>query len=163
MGLSEQEHALARFREIERRLPGMLDALGGAPPYRRGEKPPAPAVAGVYLFTEDGIHRYVGRTRNANRRLGEHTRPSSRENSAPFAFNIAKREARNAGLDVAGSRRAVEALPGFTTHFVAAKQRVRAMEFRVVEVMDPAVSTIFEVYASIALGTEGEFNLFETH
>ena len=37
------------------------------------------------------------------------------------------------------------------------------MDFRVIEVEDPAVSTIFEVYAALALGTEGEFNLFETH
>lgn len=162
-GMSEHEHALDRFREIERQLPGLLDALVASQPYRRGEKTPAPAVAGVYLFTEDGIHRYVGRTRNANRRLGEHTRPSSKENSAPFAFNIAKAEARNRGTDVSGPRKAVAALPSFTPHFTAAKKRVRAMEFRVVEVEDPAVSTIFEVYASIALRTEGEFNLFETH
>jgi hypothetical protein len=162
-GVSEHERALIRFREIERQLPGLLEALVASQPYQRGEKPPAPAVAGVYLFTEGGIHRYVGRTRNANRRLGEHTRPSSKENSAPFAFNIAKAEAQNRGLDVSGSRKAVAALPGFAPHFAAAKARVRAMEFRVVEVVDPAVSTIFEVYASIALGTEGEFNLFETH
>jgi hypothetical protein len=151
--VSEHEHALARFREIEHQLPGLLDALLAGPPYRRGEKPSVPPVAGVYLFTEGGIHRYVGRTRNANRRLGEHTRPSSKENSAPFAFNVAKSEARSGGLDVAGSRKAVAALPGFTPHFAAVKERVRAMEFRVVEVVDPAVSTIFEVYASIALGT----------
>jgi hypothetical protein len=37
------------------------------------------------------------------------------------------------------------------------------MDFRVVEIEDPALSTIFEVYASIVLGTEGDFNLFETH
>ena len=160
--VSEHEHAIARFREIERQLPGLLDALLAGPPYQRGEKSPVPPVACVYLFTEGGIHRYVGRTRNANRRLGEHTRPSSKENSAPFAFNVARAEARSGGLDVAGSRTAVAALPGFNEHFAAAKKRVRAMEFRVVEVVDPALSTIFEVYASIALGTEGEFNLFET-
>ncbi len=161
--MPDQERALERFREIERQLPDLLDGLLAAPPYWRGESPAVPAVAGVYLFTEDGVHRYVGRTRNGNRRLGEHTRPSSKENSAPFAFNIAKADARTAGTDVAGSRKQVAALPGFAPYFTAAKQRVRAMDFRVVEVVDPALSTIFEVYAAIALGTEGEFNLFETH
>lgn len=125
--MEEQEHALARFRMIEQQLPGLLDALLAGPAYRRGEKPPAPTVAGVYLFTEDGVHRYVGRTRDANRRLGEHTRPSSRENTAPFAFNIAKREAK-AALEVTGSRKHVAALEGFIPYFTAAKQRVRTMD-----------------------------------
>lgn len=37
------------------------------------------------------------------------------------------------------------------------------MDYRFVTIEIPAVSAIFEVYASMALGTEGEFNLFETH
>lgn len=154
---------VARYREIERQLDPLLDALLAGPPYQRGQMPAAPAVAGVYLFTEDGTHRYVGRTRNANRRLGEHSRPSSPENSAPFAFNIARRDAEAAGLEIAGSRKLVAARAEFEPYFIAAKERVRAMDFRVVEVEDPAVSTIFEVYASIVLGSEGDFNLFETH
>jgi hypothetical protein len=122
-----------------------------------------PSVAGVYLFTEDGAHRYVERTRNCNRRLGEHTRPSSPENSAPFAFNIAKRAAQEAQFELSGTRKQIAAQEGFAALFTTAKQRVRAMEFRFVEMTDPAVSTIFEVYASIALETAGEFNVFETH
>jgi hypothetical protein len=125
--------------------------------------PAAPAVARVYLFSEDENHRYVGRTRNANRRLGEHTRPSSPENSAPFAFNIARRDAAAAGLEIGGPRTLVAAHADFEPYFIAAKERVRAMDFRVVEIEDPAVSTIFEVYASLVLGTEGDYNLFETH
>lgn len=125
--------------------------------------PAVPAVAGVYLFSEDDGHRYVGRTRDANRRLGEHTRPSSPENSAPFAFNIARRDAAAAGLAVDGPRTVVAVRPDFVPYFIAAKERVRAMDFRVVGIEDPALSTIFEVYASIVLGTEGDYNLFETH
>ena len=155
--------AVARYREIERQLGPAARALLTEPSYRRGRMPAAPPVAGVYLFTEDHTHRYVGRTRNANRRLGEHTRPSSPENSAPFAFNIARREAKTAGLEIAGSRKLIAARPDFAPYFTAAKERVRAMDFRVIEVEDPALSTIFEVYAALALGTEGEFNLFETH
>jgi excinuclease UvrABC nuclease subunit len=31
---------------------------------------PAPKTAGVYLFTENGEHRYIGRAKNLNARLG---------------------------------------------------------------------------------------------
>ena len=62
-----------------------------------------------------------------------------------------------------GSRRVIATRPGFDGYFAAAKRRVRAMDFRFVKIEVPSVSTIFEVYASLALGTEGEFNLFETH
>jgi hypothetical protein len=37
------------------------------------------------------------------------------------------------------------------------------MEFRFVEIEDPPLRTIFEGYASLALGTHGDFNVFETH
>ncbi|HZP97253.1 MAG TPA: hypothetical protein VFC31_13115 [Candidatus Limnocylindria bacterium] len=62
-----------------------------------------------------------------------------------------------------GTRAEVAAQPAFSEKFAIAKQRVRRMEFRFVAISDAALSTIFEVYASIALGTEGDYNLFETH
>ena len=51
----------------------------------------------------------------------------------------------------------------FDVLFRAAKERVRAMDFRFVAIDDPALSTVFEVYVAIAPGTAGDFNLFETH
>jgi hypothetical protein len=115
------------------------------------------------LFTENAVHRYVGRTRNFSRRFGEHVAPESPENKAPFAFNLAKADARAAGRRITGTRGQVAASPQFKPYFTAAKRRVRAMQFRFVEIEIPAVSTVFEVYASMLLNTEGEFNLFETH
>lgn len=159
----DHQAALARFQEIEAQLPELLEQLLGCDPYSRDHRPAAPKLAGAYLFTEAGIHRYVGRTRNFNRRFGEHVAPKSTANKAAFAFNIARFDAIAAGLAVVGTRDQIVALGGFDEHFTAARQRVRAMEFRCVEINDPAVSTIFEVYAAIALHTEGEFNLFETH
>lgn len=141
----------------------LLDRVLDCVPHQRGKRPAAPESPGVYLFTESDKPIYVGQTRNFRRRWGEHTRPSSPENSAPFAFNIARLEARRKKLNVSGSRKTVSALPDFATLFAAAKDRVRAMEFRFVEIEDPPLRTIFEVYASLALGTHGEFNLFETH
>jgi hypothetical protein len=159
----DERRALRRFREIEQQLPDLLHALLACKSHWRAVRPAVPHVAGVYLFSEEGCHRYVGRTRNCNRRLGEHTRPKAKENSAPFAFNIAKRAAIEAGLQIVGTRADIAAHPGFERHFSAAKQRVRAMEFRFVSIDEPVVSTVFEVYAAIALKTEGDFNLFETH
>jgi hypothetical protein len=66
-------------------------------------------------------------------------------------------------LGLTGTRDEIAVHADFGPLFKAAKERVRAMEFRFVEIDDPAVSTVFEVYAAIALHTEGEFNLFETH
>lgn len=160
-----EDAALVRFREIERRLPSLLDELLDCRAYRRDERPAVPADEGVYLFSEEGVHRYVGRTRHVNRRLGQHIWESSGENSAPFAFNIAKTEANRAGAgnEFVGTRAEVAAHPDFEPYFLTAKQRIRAMDFRFVKVSEPATAAIFEVYAAIALATDGEFNLFDTH
>src|SRR4051794_5040093 len=129
-----QERALERLREIERQLPSLLDALITAPSYRRARIPAVPKMPGVYLFTEKGVHRYIGRTRNANRRLGEHIQKSSPQNSAPFAFNIAKAEAAREGIEFIGTREEIAATPEFAPYFQQAKERIRAMDFQVIEI-----------------------------
>lgn len=154
---------LRRFSAILDQMEPLLDRLLDCEPHRRGERPAAPERPGVYLFTESGKPIYVGETRDFRRRWGEHTRPSSPENSAPFAFNIARQEAGRMKLEMRGSRKTVSVSPDFAALFTAAKARVRAMEFRFVEIEDPPLRTIFEVYASLALGTYGDFNVFETH
>jgi hypothetical protein len=159
-GPPDNDAALARFAELQAQLPGLLEQLLACAPHSRDRRPAAPHVAGVYAFTENDIHRYIGRTRNVNRRFGEHVRKSSRENQAPFAFNIAKLDAGAAGLDLVGTRKEVAGLEAFAPYFAAAKERVREMEFRFVQIDDSVISTVFDVYASIALHTEGEFNLF---
>ena len=122
------------------------------------------------MFTESGNDRYIGRAKDINNRFGQHVAPGSRHNQAGFAFNIAKRAAQEAGFVVADvTREELDADHEFNERFFTpAKVRVRAMEFRFVlfdrEMPDvDALSTIFEVYASMLLGTEGEFNLFATH
>lgn len=65
----------------------------GCDPYSRERRPAAPRRAGVYLFTEDGVQRYVGRTRNFIRRFVEDVAPGSTETKPAFGFNIAKRTA----------------------------------------------------------------------
>jgi hypothetical protein len=161
--MPDNRAAQRRLDEIQGQMPQLVTALLGCQPYSRDRRPAVPKRGGVYLFSETGTHRYVGRTRDFNRRFGEHVAPGSLQNKAAFAFRIARAEAARDGLLLPGTREQVQALPEFAPFFAAAKGRVRRMEFRIVEINDPAVSTVFEVYASIAMRTEGEFNLFETH
>jgi len=147
---------------METQFPELLAALQACPAHKRGEPPVVPRLTGVYLFTEGSQARYVGRTRDFNRRLGQHTAPKSTHRQSAYAFKIAKEEARNAGISVIGTRREIAVEPGFDAIFSAAKKRVRRMEFRFVEVNEPRVSAVFEVYASIVLGTDVDVNDWET-
>lgn len=117
----------------------------------------------MYLFSESGQHLYVGRTKNAWQRIGQHYWESSGHNSAALAFNLAKKLAGEAGHQLVGTREQIAAHPDFVPFFDEAKGRVSQMEVRFVEMSDPVLSTIFEVYVSLALETEGGFNLFDTH
>ena len=159
--MSLPDRATRRFHEIEQQLPGLLDRLLSCDPSRAG-KPTIPKAAGVYLFTERGEHLYVGRTRNFSQRYGMHTWPSSGHLAASFAFNIAKREAQRSSVVVTGTRAEISAAEPVAALFAEARNRVRAMDYRVVQIEDAALSTVFEVYAAIALNTEGNFNQFET-
>lgn len=68
--MDAQARALGRFREIEQQLPALLERLLACPPHRAGQRPAVPKVPGVYVFTDGGAPRYVGRTRNCNSKPG---------------------------------------------------------------------------------------------
>lgn len=154
----------SRFNEILVQLDPLLNRLLACEPHSRDRRPAAPHDSGVYLFTQGEDHRYVGRAKNLNRRFGQHVAPKSPHNQAAFAFNLAKRAAEADGLDVNRTRKALAADPQFDDdYFVPAKREVREMEFRFVLLNDDSLSTIFEVFAALLLGTEGDFNLFATH
>ena len=91
----------------------------------------------------------------------QHGRPSSDNSSAPFAFNLAKKTAVRKGIDVSKSRSELEKKSTFTSLFSEAKEKVSRMSVRVIEIDDPIIQTLFEVYASVELNTE--FNDFNTH
>lgn len=48
-------------------------------------------VSGVYLFSEEGKHLYVGRSRKIGQRYGQHTRPSAPHNQASFCLSDCKK------------------------------------------------------------------------
>jgi hypothetical protein len=119
-------------------------------------------VPGVYLLSEEHPI-YVGQTRNLRRRLRQHGGMSSRENQASLAFNIARRKAADRpSFNVHLTRRVLEADPAFAQLFEEARARVARMQVRYVEIDDPELRTVFEVYAAVAFGT-AEHNSFETH
>jgi predicted GIY-YIG superfamily endonuclease len=118
---------------------------------------------GIYLFSEQDSHLYVGRTNRLRQRLGEHCRPSSTHNSAPFAFLLARKasEMTAATYKAEGSRANLVKHEVFGPAFIAAKHRVSKMDVRFVEEADPLRQALLEMYASIALPTP--HNSFENH
>ena len=105
---------------------------------------------------------YIGQTRDIRKRIANHCRPSGRENSATFAFLIARRDHGAAVPDAPTStRRAILNDSKFSARFAAAKKRVADMKVRFVLCDDPEVRTVFEVFASMHLQTP--YNDFETH
>jgi hypothetical protein len=152
----------AEFAAAVDQMERLLQQLEAAPCLRVAEHPVLPAVPGVYLFTDGKKPIYVGQSRSLRRRLRIHTRPTSRHNQASFAFNLAKREARLAGVDIVRRRKTLGADAAFEVHFAAARAAVAQMSVQFVEVPDPIVRTMFEMYVSLVLDTR-EFNSFETH
>ena len=133
--------------------------------------PSFPADKGIYVFYEDEKPMYVGRSDRLKQRLSQHGLPSSGHNSASFAFNIARldylNEKNRAETDDAKDvirqmdRNELANDSEFKGLFSKARQRVRDMGIRVVEIQDAIEQTIFEVYAHMKLGTS--FNSFENH
>ena len=132
--------------------------------------PKAPVTYGVYLFSEptpSGIqHLYVGRVglterarkkgaghSNFRTRLHGHTRPSSGHNQATFAFRLAVEAVGDSLADMPTARAARAEHPEFAEIFTAQKERVNAMQYRCVEILDDFESYIFEPYAAYRLGT----------
>jgi hypothetical protein len=116
---------------------------------------------GVYVLYEGGKPIYVGRSNRLRGRLLEHGRQSSTHNSAPFAFNLAKEKAGKKGIDISQVRNKLERDPAFSDLFTKAKKRVALMKARTVQIDNPVMQTLFEVYAALALKTP--YNDFDTH
>ena len=161
------------FDDVVKKMPEYLEGLKACKPFipdgrgdlRRNGKP-LPKVKVVYCFYEGDKPLYVGRTDNLNGRIPDHRQPANNHNLASFAFNIAKKdvEERHPNEKVDGlSRDDLSEMPIFDQAFTDAKERVREMSVRFVEIEDPIEQTIFEVYAHMELGTPPRFNNFGNH
>ncbi len=139
----------------------LLERLLAAPraPRARGNVPAAP---GIYLFSDGERYRYVGQTRNLRARLGQHTRPSGTHYTATLAFLMAVEQAAADGVPIDGRARAVlQTDPAFAAHFTRTKADVASWDVQFIEVKDPLLRTVFEVYVHVTLATD--LNSFETH
>lgn len=145
----------AKFQRIVDQMEGLLDDLRGSREYTRDDLRGIPKQ-GVYALYEGGEPIYVGRSRDLARRIREHSARSSGHNAATFAF-ILYREKLG---DPEGRREEVQAMD--PPEYERQRQRVGAMTVRAVEIEDPWIQAVFEIYAVLALGTT-KYNTFETH
>jgi len=120
--------------------------------------------AGVYLFTENGRHLYVGRSNDLRGRHGRHCRPGATARQAAFAFLLAReftgfmKASYKAGEN---SRAGLMKKRDFVAAFNAAKERIKRMEYRYVEENDQTRQALLEIYCSVVLATP--YNSFKTH
>ena len=149
--------------QVDKKLHELMNNLINSPLLTRNYLDNIPSN-GVYVFYEDDKPIYVGisgQTRMKSR-IQEHGRPGSNSNTAPFAFNIAKNDAIKNKIDTSEKREILEKKPEFAKLFTLAKERVSKMKVRVVEINDPNLRALFEIYAALVLNTT-EYNSFETH
>jgi hypothetical protein len=149
------------LKRVVDQLEPLLARLTATPKAKLADHPSIPNAPGVYLFSDGPNPIYVGQTRNLQRGLRPHTAPSSAENSAVLAFNLALAEAQAKGLVLTGARTEIAARPEFQSLFRDARRRVADMNVQFIAVDDPVTRTIFEVYAARVLGTD-EFNSLDT-
>ena len=153
-----------KFATLVETLAPKLERLLATPPLRYGELPRDMPTSGVYLFTENGRHLYVGRSNVLRHRYGRHCRPGATHRQAAFAFQLARKAT---GRTIAayrageGSRDGLILEPVFAAAFEAAKKQIRAMEYRYVEETDQNRQALLEIYCAVVLATP--YNDFGTH
>src|ERR1051326_5163373 len=127
----------ARFVE---KLEPTFRALMAMQPVKYAGLPSQMPERGIYLFSENNDHLYVGRTNRIRKRLAGHCRPSSTHFSATFAFRVARKETGllKATYTTQGSRAELVKHAVFGPAFQAAKVRLATMQLRFLEENHPA-------------------------
>ena len=119
-------------------------------------------LKGVYIFYENEIPVYVGKTDNLARRLNQHISLSSKDNDANFAFKIARLEwLEKNEIEKKITRKFLQNISEFGDIFKNAKSRVSSMKMKYVNIENPYEQYLFEFYA--ALKTQSIFNEFNNH
>lgn len=155
------------FSNYIQTLDSSLAKLLAMRPERRQSLSPQVPQQGVYSLSEGDDHLYVGRTdrgKNGMRdRILMHSRPSANDNTATFAFRLAREATRHvdASYRTRGSRKDLMADPVFEQAFVEAKKRIREMDVRYVEEQHPVRQALLEIYVAVAL--QARYNDFGTH
>jgi hypothetical protein len=133
-------------------------------PCKSGAFPKGMPKKGVYLFSENGKHLYVGRSNKIRSRYGRHCNPGATHRMAAFAFKLAREATGKVTASYKpgeDSRRGLMLNPEFRAAFEAAKVRILQMDFRFVEETDPNAQALLEIYCTLAL--DAKYNDFDTH
>jgi hypothetical protein len=148
------------FARIVNDLERKCDELLQMSPITVASLPKQMPTSGVYLFSEDDSHLYVGRTRRLRRRLIEHSHINMMD--APFAFRLARELVgkTTASYTAQGSRAALLADPHFLAARRTAMDRIRAMDIRYVAETDPVRQALLEIYVAVVTGSP--YNDFKT-
>lgn len=150
-------------------LPEMLEQLLASEVFHLDSRPPA-NQRGIYLFSEEGKHLYVGRTGITARsraqggvpitsfrhRFDQHTQPGRPPGASSFAKLLMLERVGELGLMVPAGWWADRETTSSTIYdlYKAAKTRIGAMECRVASFEDDVNgvrSTVAEVYAHVHL------------
>lgn len=153
-----------KFAALVEVLAPKLERLLAMPPLTYGTLPASMPKSGVYLFTEAGRHLYVGRSNVLVGRYGRHCRPGATHKQAAFAFQLAREATGKTKASYRpgeNSRAGLMLDPTFAAAFIAAKERIRKMEYRYVEEAHQNRQALLEIYCAVVLETP--YNDFGTH
>lgn len=150
----------ARFAEILNSLHAKYEELIAMEPVTIDTAPPGPK-GGVYLFSNNGKHLYVGRTKRKIRdRLLDHVNATA--DDCPFAWRLARKATGHLPTyKKEGSMRHLLTDPDFSAAYSEAKRQIREMEVRFVGEADALKQALLEIY--VAVVTAAEHNDFDTH
>ncbi len=151
------------FRQFIESLEPSFQRLINMAPVSVASLPMDAPQSGIYLFSENEQHLYVGRTNTMRKRLQNHCRPSSGHNSATFAFRLARENTKQTvpTYTKQGSRSHLESDPVFGPVFIEQKTRVKNMDVRYVSEPTPMRQALLEMYVSVSLQTP--HNDFDNH
>ena len=85
------------FAALVETLAPKLERLLAMQPLHYGMLPTNMPKSGIYLFTENSSHLYVGRSNRLRARYVLHCRSGSQHNQATFAFQLAREITGNYG------------------------------------------------------------------
>jgi hypothetical protein len=150
-----------RFRDLADTLDPKYQQLVSMIPLLAADVPAQTPTGGVYLFSENGLHVYVGRTkRSICVRVRNQFGPNP--SAASFPWLIAREATgKKATYTKAGSRTELLTDVGFVAAYDAARERIRRMHLRYVHEPDPLRQALLEIYVAVAINAR--YNDFDTH
>ena len=148
------------FAELIKTLDEKYKRLITMQPVTISTVPTDAPTGGVYLFSQNSIPLYVGRTKlNIRDRVKQHVNSTK---DCPFAFRLAREATGNSEAKYAGKGTRKDLLENeeFRSAYKEAKRQIKTMELRYVEETNPTKQALLEIY--VATTTKSKHNTFET-